>query len=238
VTNHLDIDPEPRCRVMLTSNIELFSVGHTIVLSRGLLDVLPDEPTLAVMLAQELSDAIASKGYINQYGFSDVLQTPSTQALKQFSFKDSREDWEATSTKALEIIGNSPYRSKLGTAALFLQQLNEESKLLPHLIGPHLGNQVYPVAALMNAGPRMEPGKTDQIAALPMGSRVKLDPWDDRIEMMKAASVALLSAREKMPFEVTPFMPYLTRYGGTSATQNSTQAGAHSEEQSQSPSDN
>ena len=24
--------------------------------------------------------------------------------------------------------------------------------------------------------------------------------------------VPLLSAREKMPFEVTPFMPYLTRY--------------------------
>jgi hypothetical protein len=233
VTNHLDIDPEPRCRVMLTSNIELFSVGHTIVLSRGLLDVLPDEATLAVMLAQELSDAMASKGFINQYGFSDVLQTPSTQALKRFSFKDSREDWEATSAKALEIIGNSPYRSKLGTAALFLQQLNEESKLLPHLIGPHLGNQVYPIAALMNAGPRLEPAKTDQIAALPMGSRVKLDPWDDRIEMMKAASVALLSAREKMPFEVTPFMPYLTRYRQATAASNSTQTGAPGETQSQ-----
>ena len=238
VTNHLDIDPEPRCRVMLTSNIELFSIGHTIVLSRGLLDVLPDEPTLAVMLAQELSDAIASKGYISQYGFSDVLQTPSTQALKRFSFKDSPEDWEATSAKALEIIGNSPYRSKLGTAALFLQQLNEESKLLPHLIGPHLGNQVYPIAALMNAGPRLERDKTDQIAALPMGSRVKLDPWNDTIEMMKAPSVALLSAREKMPFEVTPFMPYVTRYREASATENSTQVGTHTEEPRQLPSNN
>jgi len=238
VTNHLNIDPEPRCRVMLTSNIELFSVGHTIVLSRGLLDVLPDEPTLAVMLAQELSDVMASKGYVNQYGFSDVLQTPSTQALKAFSFKDSPEDWEATSAKALEIIGNSPYRSKLGTAALFLQQLSVESKLLPHLIGPHLGNQVYPIAALMNAGPRLEPSKTDQIAALPMGSRVKLNPWDDSIEMMKAAPVALLSAREKMPFEVTAFMPYLTRYSDTKAAHDSTPAGEHSEAGSQSPPSN
>jgi hypothetical protein len=116
---------------------------------------------------------------------------------------------------------------------LFLQQLNEESKLLPHLIGPHLGNQVYPIAALMNAGPRLEPTKTDQIAALPMGSRVKLDPWDDRIEMMKAASVALLSAREKMPFEVTPFMPYLTRYRQATAASNSTQTGAPGETQSE-----
>ena len=233
VTNQLDIDPEPRCRVMLTSNIELFSVGHTIVLSRGLLDVLPDEPTLAVMLAQELSDVMASKGYIDEYGFSDVLQTPSTQALKKFSFKDSRDDWEATSAKALEIIGNSPYRSRLGTAALFLQQLNEESKALPHLIGPHLGNQVYPIAELMNAGPRLERDQTDQIAALPMGSRIKLDPWDDRIEMMKTPSVRLLSAREKMPFEVTPFMPYLTRYRQPTAASDPTQARVPTEVQSQ-----
>jgi hypothetical protein len=238
VTNHLEIDPEPRCRVLLTSNIELFAVGHTIVLSRGLLDVLPDEPTLAVMLAQALSEAMASKGAVNQYGFADVLQTPSDQALKRFSFKESQEDWQATGAKALEIIGNSPYRSKLGTAALFLQQLSEESKLLPHLIGPHLGNEVYPIAALANSGPRLEPDKTDQIAALPMGSRIKLDPWNDKIEMTKAAPVKLLSAREKMPFEVTPFMPYLTRYPDTTVGATSAQTRMSSEEQSQSPPNN
>jgi hypothetical protein len=238
VTNHLDIDPEPRCRVILTSNIELFAIGHTIVLSRGLLDVLPDEPTLAVMLAQALSEAMASKGAINQYGFSDVLQTPSDQALKKFSFKESQEDWQATGVKALEIIGNSPYRSNLGTAALFLQQLSEESKLLPHLIGPHLGNEVYPIAALVNSGPRLEADKIDQIAALPMGSRVKLDPWNDTIEITKAAPVKLLSAREKMPFEVTPFMPYLTRYRDAIAAGNSAQANVSSGEQSQSPPNN
>jgi hypothetical protein len=41
---------------------------------------------------------------------------------------------------------------------------------------------------------------------------VKLDPWTDKVELLKAKPVALLSPREKMPFEVTPFMPYLTRY--------------------------
>ena len=32
------------------------------------------------------------------------------------------------------------------------------------------------------------------------------------VELVKAKPVALTSAREKMPFEVTPFFPYLTRY--------------------------
>ena len=42
LTNNLDIQPEVRCRVLMTSTLESFTLGHTIVLSRGLVDVLPD----------------------------------------------------------------------------------------------------------------------------------------------------------------------------------------------------
>jgi hypothetical protein len=211
VTNNLDITPAPRCRVMLTSNIELFSIGHTIVLSRGLIDVIPDEPTLAVMLAQELSDAMILKPQTSEYGFSDILETPTTQALKAFSFKDEQEDWQAIGAKTIEILKNSPYKGKLASAGLFLKQLNAESKALPHLVGAHLGNRVYPIEALINSSPQLQPDKLDQIAALPMGSRIKVDPWNDQAEMLKTAPVALVSVREKMPFEITPFMPYLQR---------------------------
>ena len=64
----------------------------------------------------------------------------------------------------------------------------------------------------MNSGPALEPDKVDQIAAMQIGARVKLDPWGDRVELLKTKAVPLISAREKMPFEVTPFMPFLTRY--------------------------
>src|SRR5260370_40646240 len=47
VTNNLDIEPEVRCRILMTSTLESFTMGHTIVLSRGLVDVLPDEASLA-----------------------------------------------------------------------------------------------------------------------------------------------------------------------------------------------
>ena len=53
--------------------------------------------------------------------------------------------------------------------------------------------------------------RIDQIAALPLGSRIKLDPWSNQIKMMNAKRLALLSPQDKMPFEVTPFFPYLTR---------------------------
>src|SRR5438270_5997987 len=58
VTNNLVIDPEVRCRVMLTTPLESFTIGHTVVISRGMLDVLPDEGSLAAVLAHELSHIV------------------------------------------------------------------------------------------------------------------------------------------------------------------------------------
>jgi hypothetical protein len=52
------------------------------------------------------------------------------------------------------------------------------------------------------------------VAALPIGGRVKLDPWVDRLDLLKSKPVGAVAEREKMPFEVTPFMPYLTRNVG------------------------
>jgi hypothetical protein len=67
------------------------------------------------------------------------------------------------------------------------------------------------MSAVLNSAPQLEKPRIDQIAALPLGGRVRLDPWSNRVELLKAKPVALLTAREKMPFEVTPFFPYLTR---------------------------
>jgi len=223
VTNNIDLDPEPHCRVMLTSNLELFSIGHTIVVSRGLLDVLPDETTLAVMLAEELSDAMAPKTTTDQYGFADILQTSATQAMKRFALRDSHRDWQAAGEAAIELLRNSPYRGNLRATALFFEQLNRESKRMPHLISAHLGNRVYAAPELVNAGPPLQPEKLDQIAALALGARIKVDPWSDEVEMMKSKQVRLQSAREKMPFEITPFLPYLTRYHDSDTSTNPTE---------------
>src|SRR5207248_10981769 len=57
LTNDLEI-PAIRCRVLLTTPLESFVVGRTIVVSRGLLDVLPDEATLAAVLAHEVAHII------------------------------------------------------------------------------------------------------------------------------------------------------------------------------------
>jgi hypothetical protein len=212
VTNNLDIEPDVHCRVMLTGTLEMFSIGHTIVLSRGLIDVLPDEASLATMLAQELADIILTKPSTDQWGFNDTTTVTATEALGHFSFKDSPDQVHQDGVKALELLKNSPYKDKLASAGLFLKQLDADSKTLPVLINPHLGNRIYLADQLISSAPNLQPTKIDQIAALPIGARLKVDPWNDHVELLKAKPLPLLSAREKMPFEITPFMPYLTRY--------------------------
>ncbi len=212
VTNNLDIEPEVHCRVLLTGTLESFSIGHTIVLSRGLLDVLPNEPSLATMLAQELANIIVTKPTTDQWGFNDTTNVSTVEALSHFTFRDSPDQVKLASDKALELLKNSPYKDKLGAAGLFLKQLDSESKNLPALVNANLGNRVYVGEQLIGSAPALSPDKLDQIAALPLGARVKVDPWDDHATLVKAAPVPLYSGREKMPFEVTPFMPFLTRY--------------------------
>jgi len=220
VTNNIDLQSDVRCRVLLTSPLESFAVGHTIVVSRGLLDVLPDEASLAMVLAHELSHIILGQTMDTQLAFNDRMFFPDQDSFERLDFKRSAAEEEAADAKALELLKNSPYKDKLGNAGLFLKQLQELAPDLPNLIRPHLGNGLASgksirMSALLASAPQLEAQRTDQIAALPLGGRVKLDPWSDQIELEKAKPVALASAREKMPFEITPFFPYLTRLSGS-----------------------
>ena len=221
ITNNLDIEPTVRCRVLTTATFDLFAVGHVIVISRGLLDVLPDEATLAAMLSQALGQIIVSKSHPEQYAFYDILQLPSLDALRRFSFKLNGREGEASSEKAIALLRNSPYKDNLASAGLFLKEFEQDSQNLRALVAPHLGNRVYVASQLTSTAPPLQPGDLNQIAALPLGARIKLDPWTDEAELIKAKPTPLASAREKMPLELTPFMPYLTRYSKQTPSQES-----------------
>jgi hypothetical protein len=216
VTNNLEIQPEVRTRVLLTSPLESFTIGHTIVLSRGLLDVLPDEASLAMVMAHELGHIVLGHRLDTKLAFNDRMFFPDQDTFERLDFSHSAGDEEAADKKALELLTKSPYKDKLANAGLFLKALQERAPDLKNLIRPHLGNSLangkaLRMSSLLTSAPELDVRRTDQIAALPLGGRVKLDPWSNRIELVKTKPVAILSPREKMPFEVTPFFPYLIR---------------------------
>jgi hypothetical protein len=145
-------------------------------------------------------------------------------AYQDIVFKHSPQEEQAADKDAIELLKNSPYAQKLDNLGLFLKALQGRAPQLTALLTTHLGNPlaeggtVNRLSALANPAPALDNAKLDQIAALPLGGRVKVNPWDDTAEMLKAPPVAINSARDKMPFEVTPFFPRLTRYGSTALT--------------------
>ncbi|HTT25219.1 MAG TPA: M48 family metalloprotease [Candidatus Sulfotelmatobacter sp.] len=223
VTNNIDLPRPVRTRVLLTSPLETFSVGNTIVISRGLVDVLPDEASLAAVLSHELAHIVLGHNLGSKYAFNDRMLFSDDATYQNLGFKHIPEEETAADKKAIEFLKNSPYAQKLDNVGLFLKALQQRASALNALLTTHLGNpiaeagQVTRLSALSTQGPALDNNKLDQIAALPLGGRIKINPWDDKAEMVKTAPVAITSARDKMPFEVTPFFPRLSRLGAGAA---------------------
>jgi hypothetical protein len=221
VTGKLDIQPPVRCRVLLTTPMESFTVGHTIVLSRGLIDVLPDEATLAAFLSHELAHIALGHRLDTQYAFVDRMIFPDESTYRKLHFHKDGSDEKAADEKATEILRSSPYADKLGSVGLFLKMLEVRHNELPNLVAAHLGNSPVTkdyrrLSSLEASAPALRTRDVSQLPALPLGSRIHVDPFNDRLELNKAKAVPLLSAREKMSFEVTPVFPYLVRYDAAS----------------------
>jgi hypothetical protein len=226
VTNNLNIEPEIRCRVLTTSTLESFTIGHTIVVSRGLIDVLPDEASLATLLSHELGHVVLAHHIDTQYAFFDRMLFDEKETFRHFGFRRTPEEEQAAAQKGAELLKNSPYKDQLATSQLFIQALQSRAKDVPNLISPHLGDRVPNNWATLSAAnvertatdPASSPAdspnsgaKAKIMAALPLGGRIKMDPWSDELSMLKAKPVSIVAEREKMPFEVTPFVIYLSR---------------------------
>lgn len=119
ISNNLDQQIDLHCRVLLTTNLEIFAVGDTIVISRGLIDVVPDKATMAAMLAYGIADAMFPKPYLDQYAFSDIMRLTATEVLKQLDFENTKDEAAEISRKALELLNKSPYASSLGKRRAF-----------------------------------------------------------------------------------------------------------------------
>ena len=222
VTNKINVQPDIRARVLMTTPLESFTVGHTVVISRGLLDVLPDEASLAAVLAHELAHIALGQRINTKYSFADRLFFNDDQILKKITMVRDEHEEAAADQKALEFLKNSPYNDKLPKVGLFLRALTARSGEMPHLIRPLIGNRVAKngkdmrLTPLLEMAPELHLDRPDEIEALPLGARIKLDPWTEELQLLKTRNVALISAREKLPFEVTPFMLHLVRENGPS----------------------
>lgn len=235
-TNDLAFERPVSARVLLTSPLESFTVGHTIVLSRGLIDVLPDEASLAMALAHELSHVVLGHRLIDtKFAFADRMMIGDAELLATIAMRREAAEEAEADAKVVEMLDRSPYAAKLASAGLFLRIVAERASLLPELIQPHVGDHVSGssdsrLAELMTRAPELDPRDLTQMPALPIGARLVVDPWDGRLELLRSAGALPGSLREKMPLAITPLTPHL-QYAGAAPSNAETNTPASREEQ-------
>jgi len=216
ITSNLTIEPATRVRVLLTSPLESFTVGHTIVLSRGLIDVLPDEASLAMVLAHELSHIALDQQVIDtRFAFADKLMIPDNELLQAVQIHHTNVEEAAADVSQMDMLKKSPYKDKLGDAGLFLKAVTAYADKLQNLIQPHLAIEVgnagtnRGLSELYQHAPMLKPGNLEQVAALALGARLVVDPWSSQLELIRNTNAQAMSAREKLPLAIAPLVPYL-----------------------------
>jgi len=212
VTNNLSFDPQIKCRVLLTSRLESFVVGHTILVSRGLLDVIPDEPTLAALLAHDLAHIALGHTDQESFSFADTLMSRAQDTFKKVhSLYSEKQDLAATQL-AQTWMKNSPYKDSLKSVDRFAQVLRARAFPLHDLLEADMGESAYDIFDAAHSGKAVTVAKRGEIQALPLGSRIILDPWSGQIEFRKTMEGINPSKSDNLPFEVTPLPLYMKRF--------------------------
>jgi hypothetical protein len=218
IGNNIELASPVHCRVMLTTPLESIAVGNTIILSKGLVDTLPSEESLAAVLSFQLAHIVLGHHIDTKYAFNDRLLFPDESTFERIQMHHTDVDDTEAAKKAIVLLDKSIYKDKLGNAGLYFAQLQQREKELIALNTPRLGDSMLDstgqpwLIAVQKRAPKLDQDKLDQIAALPLGSRLRTDAWDDKVYTLKTTAPVLLNARDKMPFEVTPVYYKLVRY--------------------------
>jgi hypothetical protein len=216
--SNLALPGDVHCRVLLTSTLESLAVGNTIILSKGLIDVLPNEEDLAAMLSFQLAHIALRHSIDTRYAFSDRLYFPDEHTLQQILLSHTDVQNQEAAAKAVDIFHASIYANKAGSVGLFLAQLLQTERHVPALLSPRLGDPLTSpsgapwLAAFEQQAPPLQIDDLQQIAALPLNSHLRIDPWTDEVFSLNFSPAPLLSARDKMPFQITPIYYRLQRY--------------------------
>lgn len=235
--NNIPLDRPIKVRTLLTEPLESLSVGNTILLSKGLIDTTavptPDGAqqmgNLNALLAFQVAHIVLGHHIDTKYAFSDRLMFPTESAFEKLPMHHTDADNAEAAKKALELLNAKELVDGEQYFSLYLQQLAQREKGLKALTDPQIGDGLlrpdgtFWLQALVAKGPKLNNGDLKQQAAMPLSQFLRFDPWTDQVIKLNTAYEPLLSARDKLPFEITPVYLRLTTWtppaapGGTPA---------------------
>ena len=218
--NNISVARPIRCRTMLTEPLESVAIGNTIIISKSLLDttaiVTQDGAqqmgNLNAILAFQLAHIILGHRLDTKYAFSDRMLFPTTSVFNRIPMHHTDADNAAAAKKAVELLSAKELTDGQQYFGLYLQQLQTRVAALKALNEPMLGDALiksesdpsFWMQPLVSKGPKLDMKDLKQQAAMPLSSFLRYDPWTDQVITMHSAFEPLLTAADKMPFEVEP----------------------------------
>ncbi len=224
IGNNLQMPSDIHCRIMLTQPLESLAVGNTILLSKGLVDTLPNEEDLAAVISFQLAHIVLGHHIDTRYAFNDRLLFPDESAFERINMNHNDVDNAAAAKKAVELFNNSVYKDKSASVGLFFSEVQSREKQLTALLSPRLGDaliQPSGVPWLENIGKgqtKLNVADIHQLAALPLGSHLRTDAWDDKVLALNSPTPIITNPSDKLPMEVTPVYLRLQYYQAAATT--------------------
>ena len=226
--NNIAVSSPIRVRTLLTEPLESLAVGNTVILSKSLIDttaVITQDGAqqmgnLNALLAFQVAHIITGHRLDTKYAFNDRLLFPDNAAFKRIPMHHTDEDNIEAAKKAMDLLNAKELADGQKYFGLYLQQLAQRVKALKALNEPVLGDGLvksdtdsnFWMAAMIPKSPKLDVKDVKQVAAQPLASFLRFDPWTDQVVTMHTAYEPILNARDKMPFEVTPVYLKLRYY--------------------------
>jgi len=161
--------------------------------------VLP-RSSLATVIAHELGQRGLGHRMDTTYAFFDQLLVDDKETFRHFGFAElqRRGGGQRPRLRATEQFRRTRINWRTPACSSGAASAPEGN---PNLIAAHLGDKVATIADIKTAAAanaNSDPKKNPQmIAALPIGGRVKLDVWYDRLDLIRASPWARLQNARK-----------------------------------------
>ena len=208
-------------RTLLTEPLESLAVGNTIILSKSLIDTTAVVTTdgaqqmgnLNAILAFQLAHIVTGHRLDTKYAFEDRLLFPENSVFKNIPMHHTDADNTEAAKKTMEWLNAKELVDSQKYFGLYLQQLQQRVKGLKALNEPLIGDSLvksgpttttFWLQALMPKAEKLDVKDLKQQAAVPLSSFLRFDPWTDQVVALHSAFEPILSASDKMPFEITP----------------------------------
>ena len=143
ITNAAGIGKSIHCRVLLTTPLEAMAMGHTIIVSRGLLNVVPDDAVLALVLARQIARVeLDFLGHPSQDLRRSIFDSPDKHDFGGFGIRDDVETRRAADSRARFLLSGTRYASATSQSDAFLARLYGQSHRFKNLVRPRFGRPI------------------------------------------------------------------------------------------------